>query len=158
LFTGVLTLIIDFFVVGKFQVNIMFSLFLIVAFVYFFEKIRTLDMTDFAKNYMVLIVLGLFAEISFFVEYQFIGFFYGVLFYFALKNKGTASRVYFGLLLISAVLVNFYSLIAIIFTLVTTMLLYLSKNCLIAKTRIIKKWWIFYLYYPLHRALITLFL
>lgn len=136
-----------------FPLNILFSLMLPVATIFFINKLKQSDMPKPLFYYFAFMVIFIFALLSEPVEYSVFGYLYMLFLYLYFKTK---NYYIMALSLVFSGLINIDSPpIAIISSISMTLFLFLV-NMEADNKRILKKWWIFYLYYPLHLFLLNI--
>ncbi|MBR6327333.1 MAG: hypothetical protein IKR60_00465 [Alphaproteobacteria bacterium] len=131
--------------------NILISFWVAVATLFVFQKIEKLQMPIYYRYLLFLPVLALGGATSVLTAYEFPGFcFLIALYFFFLKG----SIDWMALILFFSYLINLSFLGPIVSLLVTVFLLLFVQ--VESQPRLLKHWWIFYVYYPAHIVVLSL--
>lgn len=148
---GVLTLVVLFPYHGIteqspiYPLNIMFTFLNAVLAILAYEWIKKEDVTIYLKIFALIFNFICFSLISLTTQYSISGFCYLLMIYFYYKRP---SRINYIMVLILSILINTSHYWWIISFISTLFLLQIKENKVYP--RLLKPWWIFYLYYPLH--------
>lgn len=136
-----------------FPLNILFSLLLPAATIFIINKLKQSDMPKPLFYYFAFMVIFIFTFISELVEYSVFGYFYMLFLYIYFKTK---NYYIMALSIIFSGLINIGSPPIAIISSVSMALFLFLVNMETENKRILKKWWIFYVYYPLHLFLLNI--
>ena len=151
LFFGILTAVVLFFLQPYHQLNIFFTFLFPVLTLWGWDEIRRENMNKIIGGIFGGIILVFMGFLSLFASYFIPGYFYLLCFYAYFRYD---ARVWIFPLLIFSFLINLdthigYGLVSLITTL---FLLHVDMSA--RYPRLIKTWWLFYVYFPLHLILI----
>ncbi len=134
--------------VKVFPLNIMISFLVAVIFLFVADLIKKEEGPKFIKVMMLGFSLLVFAFLSLVLDYGVYGFLFLISMYCYFKSK---NKILLGMILLLSCLINIkeYWVVSFFMTGLLFFNQYEEKN-----KRIISKWWIFYVYYPLHLFLI----
>lgn len=133
-----------------FPLNIFISFLLVVMFFKVVSLIQKEEGPKYIKIIMCLFSFCIFGFFSLVCDYSIWGFLYLVFMYLYFKEK---SKIVLGIILLLSCLINIdgYCWMSLLITIVLFFNQYEAQY-----KRIINKWWIFYVYYPLHLLIIFL--
>ena len=141
------TLLLNYFKPG--DMNILFTFLWAILYLGISEFICQKTKSPLWQGYWMSFLFAVMLPLILMAEYSLYGFLFMTALYVYFK---TPSQLNYWAVLITAVAMNFYSVWAVIFSLLTTILL-VSGIKIVKGSRLIK-WWGFYFYYPLHQLLI----
>ncbi|MCP4395039.1 MAG: hypothetical protein GY804_12350 [Alphaproteobacteria bacterium] len=133
------------------SLNIMFTLALSVAIISFAEPLKKI-FHELSDNVFYILYTITLLPITLIVAYSLFGVFYICSFYWWMKSKSTPALT---CLLILSIAINSYSYLPAIMGFLYTVLLIIGAEKY-SKKRILKPWWLFYAYYPVHILVIAL--
>lgn len=131
--------------------NILFSFLNVVLFFLVIEWVSKEELTSYLKAVVYGFVFMFFGVLSLVLDYGFYGFLFMSFVYLYFKNP---NKLLFVICLVLSLLMNSNTSYFII-SFLTTILLF-CNNYDKKQKRIIKHWWIFYVYYPLHLLIIMM--
>ncbi len=147
LFFGIISLFVIFPFTQEYKLNILFTFLFPVLTLWGFEQIRQEKMNRIIGSIFSGMIVLFMAFFSIFSSYSVFGYGYLLLFYLYFTRSSWWGTI---LLLIFGYLINWNDNVIFGFMSMLTTLLLLNVNMSQTYPRLLKKWWIFYVYFPLH--------
>ncbi len=125
--------------------NVLFTFFWAVLFISVLEYLSLHIRTLFWQCYLSGLLFLLLCPFILRADYSIFGFFFLMALYTWFRFP---TKLNYGAVLITGMAMNFIGVLPVVFTLLT--LVFLMSFCHILSGKRLIKWWVFYVYYPLH--------